>query len=283
VLVQHTFQDMYWGPRTSYYGVSAMPTAAGNGVSDVYPFSWLEIDYQAHAPEPSPLTITLSENGVGDFTAHLEAEQNITDARFCMVATLDEYVAAFGGAQSHLPYHAVAFMTSTSGDPISLVAGQKVDIQKTFAVDPSWDYAMMGVACWVQQAGGTNPSPQPYGDLPVMNKVLQAAFLGATATDVPEFADASGVALLPPSPNPFRESARLTFDLPTPSHASLQLFDVAGRLVDVLADREMGGGRHDVVWDGTDARGNDCAPGIYFARLAVVGDRSARAKLVKLR
>ncbi|MFH1501565.1 MAG: FlgD immunoglobulin-like domain containing protein [Candidatus Eisenbacteria bacterium] len=260
-----------------------MPTAAGNGVSDVWPFSWLEVDYQAHAAESSPLTISLIENGVGDFTAHIEAEQAVTDARFCMVATLDEYVAAYGGGQSHLPYHAVAYMTSTSGDALTLGAGEKVDIQKAFALDPSWDYAKMGVACWVQQAGGTNPSPQPYGDLSIKNKVLQAAFLGAMSADVPEFDDVSGLSLLPPSPNPFSAGTRLSFVLPSPSHASLELFDVAGRRVAVLADRVMGGGEHEVVWNGRDTDGNDCAPGIYFARLVAERGGTARARVVKVR
>ena len=45
VVVQYTSGDLYWNARTSYYGITAMPTIAANGVSDCWPDSWLEADY----------------------------------------------------------------------------------------------------------------------------------------------------------------------------------------------------------------------------------------------
>jgi len=260
-----------------------MPTACGNGVSDVWPFSWLEVDYQAHVAESSPLTISLIENGVGDFTAHIEAEQSVGDVRFCMVATLDEYVPAFGGAQSHLPYHVVDFMTETTGYRITLKAGDKADIRRTFTVNPSWDYSKMGVACWVQQSGGINPSPQPYGDIPVKNKVLQSAWLGAMATAVPEGEPVAAAYLMPPSPNPFRSETTVRFVLTDASTASLEFFDVAGRRVAVLAMGETGAGVHEAVWDGRDGEGNLCASGVYLVRLTAGELPPASAKLILLR
>lgn len=283
MLVQLTLADVFWGARTGYYGISYVPTACGNGVSDVWPFTWLETDYQAHAAEPSPLTISITENGIGDFTAHLQAEEEIADARFCMVATLDEYVPAFGGSQSHLPYHAVAFMTAVSGDALSMGVGEKLDITKGFTVEPSWDYSKMGVACWVQKAGGTNPSPQPYGDIPIKNKVLQAAWVGAMSTDVPDTDVAAALSLGSPSPNPFRSRSVMTFFLPAPAHATLEIFDVAGRRVAVVAEGEMDAGEHEATWNGRDRAGNECAPGIYFARLDAGEQGAGRAKIVKLR
>jgi hypothetical protein len=282
VLVQYTLSDLYWSPRTAYYGITYMPTACGNGVSDVWPISWLEDDYAAHAAEPAPLTISLTENGEGDFTAHLQAEEDIVDARFCMVATLDEYVTAFGGGQSHLPYHAVAFMTSTTGDVLNLDAGKTADIQKSFTVDPSWDYSKMGVACWVQKAGGTNPSPQPYGDVPIRNKVMQSAWLQAMSTGVDGDGQLARVALSPPSPNPFSGSARLSFSLPETTAARLVLYTVGGRVVKVLFEGEAVDGVHEVSWDGRDDLGNECAPGIYVARLVAGAGETAGTKLVKL-
>ncbi|MFH1689227.1 MAG: T9SS type A sorting domain-containing protein [Candidatus Eisenbacteria bacterium] len=139
-----------------------MPTVCGDGMSDVWPLSELEADYEAHKLVYSPLTITLTENGEGDFTAHVEAEAAVTGARFCMVAVHDDNVAAYGGATSHLLYHVVHMMTATAGDAFSLAAGASTDINHTFTVDPSWNYDKMGVACWVQAPGGTNTSPNPF-------------------------------------------------------------------------------------------------------------------------
>ncbi len=283
VLVQHTLGDGFWTPRTDYYGIVAMPTACGNGVSDVWPFSWLEVDYQAHAAEASPLTISLHENAEGDFTAHIEAEESVGEVRVCMVATLDEYVLAFAGGQSHLPYHVVAFMTDTSGDRITLDSGEKTDIRRTFDVQPSWDYAKMGVACWVQQAGGTNPSPQPYGDIPIKNKVLQSAWVAAGSTDVADDVPVASVSLAPPWPNPSSGETTLRFTLPQASSARLEIFDVAGRRVAVPAEGEFAPGEHESTWDGRDASGHVCVSGVYMARLTVGTEFAAGTKLVMLR
>ncbi len=282
VLVQHTLGDGFWTPRTDYYGIMAMPTACGDGVSDVWPISWLEVDYQAHAAEPSPLTISIVENGEGDFTAHIEAEETVGEAKLCMVATLDEYVPAFGGTQSHLPYHVVEFMTDTSGDRITLSSGEKVDIRRTFTVQPSWDYEKMGVACWVQQPGGTNPSPQPYGDVPIKNKVLQSAWVGTDSSGVPEDEAVADIYLAPPSPNPFADETVFRFFLRAASTVALEVFDVSGRRVATLRSGEVGAGEHEVRWDGLDATGHACASGVYVARLNTAGGGDASAKLVLL-
>jgi hypothetical protein len=259
-----------------------MPTVCGDGMSDVWPVSGLEDDYQAHTLVDSPLRITLYENGQGDFTAHVVAEEDVTGAKFCMVATHDEYVAAYGGAQSHLQYHVVHMMTAPSGDAFALAAGESTDIHHTFTVQPEWDYEEMGVACWVQAPGGTNTSPNPYGDVPVKNHVLQSAYLEAGSTGVDAGGEVASLRLMPPSPNPFRASSRLNFSTPRAGRATLVIYDIAGRRVaEILSGRVPGGEQH-ASWDGT-SNGAQCASGIYFARLTFEGAEQAQQKLVKLR
>ena len=182
--MQYDSGDGLWEVRTDYYGIVLMPTVCGDGMSDVWPVSWLEEDYQAHAALPAPLRISLHEEGEGQFRAHIYAEEDVEHAVFTMVAVEDDDVPANGGGTSHLPYHARVFMTAATGDAFEIAAGESTDITHTFTVDPSWDYDQMGVACWVQKPGGTNPSPQPYGDVPIKNEVLQSAFVAAISVSV---------------------------------------------------------------------------------------------------
>jgi beta-glucanase (GH16 family) len=75
-------------------------------------------------------------------------------------------------------------------------------------------------------------------------------------------------ALHPCYPNPFNPSTTITFDLPREEPARLRIFDVSGRLVDVLLDDQAAApGRHEVVWRGRDLSGRAVPAGIYLYRL----------------
>ncbi len=177
-LIQNDYVDALNGPRVDFYGVVAWPTIVGNGVNDVWPVECLEPDYESQAAIPSPLSILITEVGYGAFTATIMAEEDVFGASFFMVATLDEDVPSATG-MSHLPHHVKVYMTPYTGDPLSILAGNSVDISHTFEVQPGWDYELMGVAAWVSQPGGTNPSSCSYGDMPSMNEVLQSRWVPA--------------------------------------------------------------------------------------------------------
>jgi flagellar hook assembly protein FlgD len=51
----------------------------------------------------------------------------------------------------------------------------------------------------------------------------------------------------------------------------LAVYDVNGRLVQVLQDGLVPAGEHAVRWNGTDREGLAAASGVYFCRLAVSG------------
>ena len=80
---------------------------------------------------------------------------------------------------------------------------------------------------------------------------------------------------------PVHESTVLRFSLGTPAHVRLSLYDVGGRLVRVLMDRERPAGSYDAPWNGLDASGHAAPGGIYFAKLEA-GDLLATRKLVRL-
>jgi hypothetical protein len=79
------------------------------------------------------------------------------------------------------------------------------------------------------------------------------------------------------SPNPMGQDTTLRFALREPGHAVLKVFDLSGRLVDTVLDRELEPGIHDVPWTSDSVAG-----GVYFFRLTV-GAESFTTRLVHVR
>lgn len=71
----------------------------------------------------------------------------------------------------------------------------------------------------------------------------------------------------PATPNPFRTTTSIAFDLPEARSVEMALYGIDGRLVRRLIDHALPAGRHRAVWDGRDDRGLPVPTGMYFARL----------------
>ncbi len=80
-------------------------------------------------------------------------------------------------------------------------------------------------------------------------------------------------------PNPFNPSTTITYKLEQPTHVRLDVYDIAGRLINTLIDQYQVGGRYSARWNSDDNRGSKLASGMYFARLQV-GDQVAVAKMI---
>ncbi len=65
------------------------------------------------------------------------------------------------------------------------------------------------------------------------------------------------------APNPFHSVTDLSFFLPKAGYASLTVYDVSGKVVDVVADGPMHAGQHLVTW----SPGSSLSRGLYFLRL----------------
>ncbi|NIR52636.1 T9SS type A sorting domain-containing protein, partial [candidate division KSB1 bacterium] len=57
------------------------------------------------------------------------------------------------------------------------------------------------------------------------------------------------------------------FDLPQNSFVELEIYDISGRKVRTVVNKNMEAGSHQVVWDGYDEVGNQAASGVYFYRI----------------
>jgi len=76
--------------------------------------------------------------------------------------------------------------------------------------------------------------------------------------------------------NPFVGTTALSFAMPEGGHATIAVYDVAGRLVRVLHDGHSAAGTHAACWDGTDGAGSRASAGIYFFRLEALGETIVR-------
>jgi hypothetical protein len=86
----------------------------------------------------------------------------------------------------------------------------------------------------------------------------------------------------PASPNPFNPSTSIRFSIPHAQHVEVRILDSAGRLVEQLCNAELGAGRHDLTWHGTDARGAVVPSGIYFCSVrAASGQQTRKLVLIK--
>jgi hypothetical protein len=83
-------------------------------------------------------------------------------------------------------------------------------------------------------------------------------------------------------PNPFNPSTTIRYYLPEQSRVTLDVFDVAGRLVVRLVEMHDEQGYKTVRWDGRDGAGSEIASGMYFYRL-VAGKEILTRKMIMLK
>ncbi|MFH1680155.1 MAG: M20/M25/M40 family metallo-hydrolase [Candidatus Eisenbacteria bacterium] len=83
-------------------------------------------------------------------------------------------------------------------------------------------------------------------------------------------------------PNPFNPQTRIRFELPAAGEAEIAVFDVSGRLVQTVLDKELNAGRHETVWKGKDGGGASAPSGVYFYRLTA-GRESKTGKMLLIR
>jgi hypothetical protein len=84
------------------------------------------------------------------------------------------------------------------------------------------------------------------------------------------------VELTPNYPNPFNATTWVRFGLPERSHVLLEVFDMAGRRMALLADQVMAEGVHEVPWR------SDAPSGVYVSRLVATTFRTSETHSRKM-
>jgi hypothetical protein len=76
-------------------------------------------------------------------------------------------------------------------------------------------------------------------------------------------------------PNPFNPATVIRYELPAASQVRLEVFDLAGRLVEILVNGRRQAGYHDVTWDAS-----NFLSGMYFYRLRANGHSEAKKMIL---
>ena len=112
------------------------------------------------------------------------------------------------------------------------------------------------------------------GGIELVTPQMMTAVEGETAAPVPNALSLRNY------PNPFNASTVLSFAITDDGPAQVHLYDALGQPVALLMDRSIRAGRHEVVWDGTDNRGQEVASGVYLAKLITEGTAITRKLLL---
>jgi hypothetical protein len=92
---------------------------------------------------------------------------------------------------------------------------------------------------------------------------------GAEATDVnSEEALPSSYELYQNYPNPFNPTTRISYTLPKNSFVALKIYDVLGREIKTLVNKELNAGTYNIDWNGVDNSGRKVASGTYIYRIS---------------
>ncbi|NPV14376.1 T9SS type A sorting domain-containing protein [candidate division WOR-3 bacterium] len=105
-----------------------------------------------------------------------------------------------------------------------------------------------------------------------------------TTVESPTQPNPDSFRLLRVFPNPCRNRTTIFYSLAQPSFVSLGLFDISGRKVKTLLEKEQATGWYALTWDGTDDRGNNVRSGVYFLHLKTASNlprTTITGKLIK--
>jgi hypothetical protein len=129
------------------------------------------------------------------------------------------------------------------------------------------------------------PAPAPEPGLARSLFLVARGRTSASEDDVSRGGHSSAPRLVlgPVRPNPFRGATALHFSLSAPASVCLEVFDLQGRRVKVLARGPHGAGEHEARWDGRDEEGRELPQGLYLYRLEAGTHRGGGASWCALR
>ena len=113
------------------------------------------------------------------------------------------------------------------------------------------------------------------GDLSIESTIIADSYGNGVIAELKVIADK--YSLLNIYPNPFNPVTSVNFTLPIESEISLEVYNLQGRMVELLASGNMQPGQHSITWNA-----DSHSSGVYFVKM-VAGDYVSTQKLMLIK
>jgi hypothetical protein len=152
--------------------------------------------------------------------------------------------------------------------PASVAAGDEFYVTYTKVIPANWDINNLHVIGMVNLHGTSlrpilNAEEVPFS-------VATGIFNNPTA----------GELALQVSPNPLQSRSTISFNLAENGHVLLEVYNLAGQKLRVLADDITNSGMHSVYWDGQDQSDRAVPNGMYILRLTTEDGTHAAQRIL---
>lgn len=159
---------------------------------------------------------------------------------------------------------------------VEVVPGQTIDVWPTIEAyenlcRPTNPECVSGVTCPDCNYNSTGHTQPVYI---TSGQVIFWTTQTVSAEEQPDLVPANAV-LHQNYPNPFNPETTISFSLARTGNARVDIFDVNGRLVQTLLDRELSRGQHKLRFDGS-----GLSSGVYFTRLMTQGEQFTNKMLL---
>jgi hypothetical protein len=82
------------------------------------------------------------------------------------------------------------------------------------------------------------------------------------------------------SPTPFSNNAYISYSLSKPETVELNVYNLNGKLIRRLVNKQQNSGHYQVCWDGRDNLGKNLPNGVYFYQLKTNGNRITKKTII---
>ncbi len=125
--------------------------------------------------------------------------------------------------------------------------------------------------------GGTNLLGDCVEEVEVLNFTA-----GTTPINMNDLRLPQHIKLFPNYPNPFNNQTLISFAVPYNSFVRLTIYDITGKKIKSLVQKNLSTGIHKIHWNGIDEQGRSVPSGIYFCQLQI-GNSKQTQRLILMR
>lgn len=288
-LTPGSYSDNTW--RNFTLDVDALAAANGLSLTSTFVIEFQQYDDYPIATDGfafDDISVSVPAGGGGAITSETESNNTSGTAN----GPVGTGVGVSGNISSSSDQDFFFFDVSTAGNiNISLSIGSSADLD-WFLYNSSMVEVARGFSTANPEVGNYNATAGRYylmvdGYLSAVSSYTLTVNGGLANSIIPAqkaivtSAEAPRVFLLGQNhPNPFRTGTAIHFELAHAGRVDLRVFDVNGRTLRTLVDKELGAGTHDVEWRGESDQGARVPPGVYFYRLMTPGFTQTRKMLL---